>query len=216
MKPGDTIPVAGLNVQVLASAGQVIPRPLTGGGQPNPLCAGFQPKGEDTGENGQSVGNLITFGRFRAVHLGDLTWNKEKDLACPTNKIGTVDLFVVTHHGQPVSNPEVLVHAIQPRVAIMNNGTQKGGQPEAMRVIYTTPGLEDLWQLHFSLFSEGIVSSFDTSLSWKADAVVTSQAVERSYSFTSWPEKPITYILVPSGLKARPAGVASSALTFLN
>ena len=153
VKPGDTISVAGLNVQVLASAGQVIPRPLAGGGQPNPLCAGFQPKGEDTGENGQSVGNLITFGRFRAVHLGDLTWNKEKDLACPTNKIGTVDLFVVTHHGQPVSNPEVLVHAIQPRVAIMNNGTQKGGQPDAMRVIYTTPGLKDLWQLHFSLLS---------------------------------------------------------------
>ncbi len=153
VKPGDTIPVAGLNVQVLASAGQVIPRPLAGGGQPNPLCAGFQPKGEDTGENGQSVGNLITFGRFRAVHLGDLTWNKEKDLACPTNKIGTVDLFVVTHHGQPVSNPEVLVHAIQPRVAIMNNGTRKGGQPDAMRVLYSAPGLEDLWQLHFSQLS---------------------------------------------------------------
>jgi beta-lactamase superfamily II metal-dependent hydrolase len=153
VKPGDTIPIAGLNWQVVASAGQVLQRPLQGAGRPNPLCAGFRAKDEDTTENAQSVGSLITFGRFRALHLGDLTWNKEKDLACPNNKIGTVDLWVVTHHGQPVSNPEVLVHAIQPRVAIMNNGTRKGGQPDAMKVIHSAPGLEDLWQIHFSQLS---------------------------------------------------------------
>jgi hypothetical protein len=96
---------------------------------------------------------MVTFGKFRVVHLGDLTWNKEFDLMCPNNRIGTVDLFVVSHHGQPVSNSEVLVHAIQSRVAILNNGTRKGGQPDAMRIIYSAPGLEDLWQLHFSLLS---------------------------------------------------------------
>ena len=152
-KPGDTIPVAGLNVQVLAAGGQTLPRALQGAGQANPLCSSFRAKEEDPTENAQSVSSLITFGRFRALHLGDLTWNKEKNLACPDNKIGTVDLWVVTHHGQPVSNPEVLVHAIQPRVAIMNNGTRKGGQPDAMKVIYSAPGLEDLWQIHFSLLS---------------------------------------------------------------
>ena len=152
-KPGDKIPVAGLDVQVLAAAGQVIQRPLSGAGQANPLCASFRPKEDDPTENAQSVGNLITFGKFRALHLGDLTWNKEKELACPNNKVGTVDLWVVTHHGQPVSNPEVLVHAIRPRVAIMNNGTRKGGQPDAMKVIHASPGLEDLWQIHFSLLS---------------------------------------------------------------
>ena len=72
---------------------------------------------------------------------------------CPTNRIGTVDLFVVSHHGQAISNSPVLVHALQPRVAIMNNGTRKGGQPDAMKVIYSSPGLEDLWQMHFSLLS---------------------------------------------------------------
>jgi len=153
VKPGDTIPVAGINVRVLSSAGQVIDRPLPGAGQANSLCASFQAKEEDTSENAQSVGSLITFGQFRALHLGDLTWNIEKNLACPSNKIGGVDFWVVSHHGQPVSNPEVLVHAVQPRVAVMNNGTQKGGQPEAMKVIYTAPGLEDLWQLHFSRWS---------------------------------------------------------------
>ena len=72
---------------------------------------------------------------------------------CPTNRVGTVDLFVVSHHGQAISNSEVLVHALRPRVAIMNNGTRKGGQPDAMKVIYSSPGLEDLWQMHFSLLS---------------------------------------------------------------
>jgi hypothetical protein len=47
----------------------------------------------------------------------------------------------------------MLVHAMQPRVAILNNGTRKGGQPDAMKVIFSSPGLEDLWQLHFSLLS---------------------------------------------------------------
>jgi len=50
-----------------------------------------------------------------------------------------------------VSNSEVLVHALQSRVAIMNNGIRKGGTPDTMRIIYSAPGLEDLWQLHFSL-----------------------------------------------------------------
>jgi hypothetical protein len=85
--------------------------------------------------------------------LGDLTWNKEFDLMCPTNRIGTLDLFVLSRHGQASSNSEALVHAIRPRVAIMNNGTRKGGQPDAMRVIHSAPGLEDLWQMHFSLLS---------------------------------------------------------------
>jgi hypothetical protein len=42
------------------------------------------------------------------------------------------------------------VHALQPRVAVMNNGTRKGGTPDAFRVLYESPGLEDLWQLHWS------------------------------------------------------------------
>jgi competence protein ComEC len=152
-KPGDRIPVVGLDVRVVTSAGEVIKAPLPGAGRPNPYCAGFKSQDADKTENAQSVGSHVTFGKFRALHLGDLTWNKEFDLMCPNNRIGAVDLFVVSHHGQPVSNAEVLVHAIQPRVAIMNNGTRKGGQPDAMRIIHSAPGLEDLWQLHFSLLS---------------------------------------------------------------
>jgi competence protein ComEC len=152
-KPGDRIAVAGLDWRVVSSAGNVIKAPLPGAGRPNPYCASFKPQDVDMTENAQSVGSVVTFGKFRVAHLGDLTWNKEFDLMCPVNRIGTVDLFVVSHHGQPISNSGVLVHAIQPRVAIMNNGTRKGGQPDAMKIIHSSPGLEDLWQLHFSMLS---------------------------------------------------------------
>jgi beta-lactamase superfamily II metal-dependent hydrolase len=152
-KPGDRIAFGGVDVRVVASAGQHIGDALPGAGQPNPLCAAHVPKDADASENAQSVGSHFSYGRFRALHLGDLTWNKEYELVCPSNRLGAVDLFVVTHHGQPVSNPPALVHAIAPRVAVMNNGTRKGGQPDAMKVLFSSPGLEDLWQLHFSLLS---------------------------------------------------------------
>jgi beta-lactamase superfamily II metal-dependent hydrolase len=153
VKPGDRIAMSGLDWRIVSSGGEVLKTALPGAGKPNPACASHKPKDPDPSENAQSVGSVVTFGKFRVAHLGDLTWNKEGDLMCPTNRIGTVDLFVVTHHGQPVSNAPALVHAIEPRVAVMNNGTRKGGQPDAMKVIYSAPGLEDLWQLHFSLLS---------------------------------------------------------------
>ena len=152
-KPGDKIELKGLEARVVASAGQMIASPLPGAGNKNPYCATYKPKDPDPSENAQSVGTHFTFGRFRTVHMGDLTWNKESDLMCPSNKLGTVDLFIVSHHGQAISNSEVLVHAIAPRVAIMNNGTRKGGQPDAMKVMHSSPGLEDLWQIHFSQLS---------------------------------------------------------------
>jgi len=152
-KPGDKIEIKGVDARVVASAGQMIASPLPGAGSKNPYCASYKPKDPDPSENAQSVGTHFTFGRFKTVHLGDLTWNKESDLMCPVNRLGTVDLFIVSHHGQAISNSEVLMHAIAPRVAIMNNGTRKGGQPDAMKVMHSSPGLEDLWQIHFSLLS---------------------------------------------------------------
>jgi beta-lactamase superfamily II metal-dependent hydrolase len=151
VKPGDRITVPGLDWRVVSSAGQVLQTNLPGAGRPNPYCAGFKPQDVDKTENAQSVGSYITFGKFRVVHMGDLTWNKEAELMCPNNRLGTTDLLVVAHHGQPVSNADVMVHALRPRVSIINNGTRKGGQPDAMKVILNSPGLEDVYQIHFSL-----------------------------------------------------------------
>jgi competence protein ComEC len=153
-KPGDQLAVKGLDWQLVSSAGEVITKPVAGAGAANPYCADSKPNPDEGGvENSMSVGSVVTFGKFRVAHLGDLTQIKEFPLMCPINRLGTVDLWIVSHHGQPMSNSQVLVHALHPRVAILNNGTRKGGQPSAMKIIYAAPGLEDLWQLHFSLLS---------------------------------------------------------------
>ena len=151
-KPGDKIDMTGMDARVVTSAGQTIKAPLRGAGQPNPYCAAFK-SGDNNAEDPQSVGVHVTFGKFRTVHLGDLTKNKEFELMCPNNRLGTVDVLLGLHHGQASSNSEVMVHALHPRVAIMNNGTRKGGEPDVMKTIHSSPGLEDLWQLHFSTLS---------------------------------------------------------------
>jgi competence protein ComEC len=152
VKPGNKISVAGLDVLVVASAGETIRTALPGAGRANSYCASFKP-GENNAEDPMSVATYVTFGQFRTIHLGDLTRNKEFELMCPNNRIGTVEVLLGLHHGVDSSNSEVLVHALRPRVAIMNNGTRKGGQVEVMKTLHSSPGLEDLWQMHFSQLS---------------------------------------------------------------
>src|ERR1700722_2050640 len=149
VKPGDKIAVAGIEVRVVTAAGATLKTALPGAGAPNPYCASFKP-GENNAEDPMSVGTYITFGKFRTMHLGDITKNKEFELMCPVNRIGTVDAFLGLHHGVDSSNSEVMVHAVHPRVAIINNGTRKGGQPDVMRVLHSSPSLEVLWQINFS------------------------------------------------------------------
>jgi competence protein ComEC len=157
VKPGDEIPFKGMRVQVLASAGEQITAPLPDAGQPNPLCASEPKVPADTSENSRSVGVLITFGKFRFLDLGDLTNLKEMGLVCPNNLIGTVDLYLMTHHGTAHpgtgdgSGARAIVEALHPRVAVMNNGAVKGGHPVAWQMVHDSPGLEDLWQLHYSI-----------------------------------------------------------------
>jgi beta-lactamase superfamily II metal-dependent hydrolase len=151
VKPGDKIPVKGLDITVVSAAGDVIAKPLKGAGAPNPGCAGVQPKPEDKSENARSLGSMIVYGKFRIVDLGDLTWNKENLLACPDNKLGTVDVYLTTHHGIDQSGSPALVQALHPKVAIMNNGAKKGGSASAWQVIHNSPGLQDIWQVHFAV-----------------------------------------------------------------
>ncbi|MBZ5617316.1 MAG: MBL fold metallo-hydrolase [Acidobacteriia bacterium] len=164
VKPGDTIPIKGIDVRVLSAGGDVLAAPLAGAGQPNPECATFQRHDVDTSENARSVGVLITYGDFRMIDLGDLTWNKEFDLVCPANKIGAVDVYLVSHHGMNMSGSPQLVHALHPRVAIMNNGARKGGSPEIWQTIHDSPGLLDLWQLHFAVAGGKEHNSSDTAI----------------------------------------------------
>jgi beta-lactamase superfamily II metal-dependent hydrolase len=153
VKPGDKVRMQGLDVTTVASANQFIRRNLPGGGSRNESCAGVKPKDENAypdPDNGDSAGFVLTYGDFRTIDLGDLTWNGELDMMCPTNRIGTVDLYLTSHHGLEKSGSPALVQALRPRVVVMNNGTRKGGTSEAFAVLQETAGIEDLWQLHWS------------------------------------------------------------------
>jgi len=147
-KPGDVLPIPELHATVVSSAGAVLEHALPGAGQPNPACTSAAPQPVPQIENPRSLGTHLVFGSLRILDLGDLTSDKEALLVCPENKLGTVDLFVVSHHGTATSNSPALVHAIAPRVAVMDNGARKGGSPAVWQTIEASPGLLDLWQLH--------------------------------------------------------------------
>jgi competence protein ComEC len=165
VKPGDAIRVSGLDWRIVTSNGAVLATSLPGAGKPNPACAGLttrQPEGvygisddpkDSATENGRSIGSVVTFGEFRIAMMADLTFNKELELMCPDNPIGTVDVLISSHHGLPISNSPALVYGLRPRVYIMNNGPRKGGQSETMKTVFASPGLEDVWQVHVSDFA---------------------------------------------------------------
>ena len=150
VRAGDGIPIKGLTVRVLTAAGEHIADPLPGAGEANMYCDSEPNAAPDPSENARSLGVLITYGKFRFIDLGDLTKKKELELACLNNLVGKVDLYLVTHHGLDQSNAKAIVWGLHPRVAIMNNGAHKGGNPEAWQTVHDSPGLEDLWQLHYS------------------------------------------------------------------
>jgi beta-lactamase superfamily II metal-dependent hydrolase len=155
VKPGDKIPFAGANVVVVTSAGKTLKTPIAGApgaGMPNAACADFKPRDESRvdPDNHQSIGVVISLGKFRTINLADFTYNREQELMCPNNPIGTVDVYATSHHGIDQSGSPALVHGLRPRVAVMNNSARKGGAVPTMRTLYTSPGLEDVWQLHWA------------------------------------------------------------------
>jgi competence protein ComEC len=152
-RPGDRLPLTGIDWRIVASAGEIIPATmLPGANKPNPECANFKPF-DNNMEDPMSVASYISFGKFHTAHLGDLTRNMEFKLMCPMTRLPPVEVFLGLHHGVESSNSPVMIHALRPRVAIMNNGTRKGGDPATMMSVHTSPGLEDLWQIHFSQLS---------------------------------------------------------------
>jgi competence protein ComEC len=161
VKAGDRIPIKGFDALVVMAGGEAITEPLKGAGQPNPACDttprktwGPNARGvvdnHDTNENSQAVTLLITYGKFRMLDPADLTWNKDRDLFCPVNRVGTVDLYMTANHGIENGNSPVMVNAVRPRVVIADNAPNHGGTPEVFQIIESAPGLEDYWQLNYS------------------------------------------------------------------
>jgi len=150
-KPGMQIPIRGMRVTVLTAAGKDIGQSLPGGGEHNPYCSAQEPRRLDRSENAQSIGVLVSYGKFRMIDLGDLpSWPGEHGLVCPTNLVGHVEVYLTTQHAYAESGAAFLVDALKPIVAIADNGAHKGGVPKAFQVIHHSPGLEGFWDLHFS------------------------------------------------------------------
>jgi beta-lactamase superfamily II metal-dependent hydrolase len=153
VQPGDRIALKGVDVQVVTAGRKFIAKPLKGGGAPNPLCAATpqEPEIERDVEDNNSIGLLYTFGKFRMLDLADLESHYDYKLMCPNNPVGKVDVYHVSIHGQDKGVSPVLAQALGARVAIMGNGPRKGGAPKTWQTLRGAPGLEDVWQVHFSL-----------------------------------------------------------------
>lgn len=148
VKAGDIFELAAqetpLTVKVVTASRELIPND----GAPNPYADRHVAQDDDPSDNAASVSMLMTFGQFKFLGCGDLTWNIEGKLMTPNNPIGQVDLFMVTHHGLPNSNNPALVLAIDPVVAVMCNGPTKGGHPQTIATLKEVKSLKDWYQLH--------------------------------------------------------------------
>ena len=148
--PGNVLPIKGMTATVISEDGNLIAKPLSGAGAPNAYCKDAGAVPADETENARSLGIAIQFGKLKLLDLGDLTKDKEKQLVCPVNKLGKVDIYIVSHHGWSQSSSPVFVDALHARVAIMDNGEMKGGSTPVLQTIRKAPGLETLWQVHYS------------------------------------------------------------------
>jgi competence protein ComEC len=148
---GQKLDIGSMDLEFVSSDGKVLTTPLAGAGQADPLCAGAPRMDRDGGEeNVRSLGVLITFGKTRILYLGDLTWNKEMELLCPANKVGKVDVYFVTGHGMDLSSSPPTA-ALEPLVAVMQNGPVKGGDEAVIKTVDRYPGLEGFWRIHYSV-----------------------------------------------------------------
>lgn len=142
VRPGDTLSLTGADLRFVASNREVV---QPAGASANEHCGGPMAR-DDMGENSRSVGYMLTLGDFNFLDLGDMTVDVQQSAACPVNRLGVVDLLQVPHHGQGVAAE--LLWALEPTVAVSNNGATKGGRTEDLITVQRTPGLEGFWQVH--------------------------------------------------------------------
>jgi competence protein ComEC len=167
-RPGDRLPIPGVDVTVVSSGSQILNTPLPGGGAQNPLCnSNPEIAANDPYENPRSTGILLQFGRFRFLDVGDLSGKPLRGLACPRSLVGPVDVYLVAHHGGWDAADPATLAAFSPVVAIMNNGLTKGGGTATFHSLHHVAGLKDVWQVHASgnkraeNFPPGFIANLD-------------------------------------------------------
>jgi beta-lactamase superfamily II metal-dependent hydrolase len=194
LKPGDTIPLkaaAGtppLKLVCVASNAEV----MSGKSGSNAECAAGVTKAEDTSENGRSVAMMLSWGGFEFLNLADLTWNISQGLICPSNQLGEIDLYQVTHHGGNVNNNPVLLKSLRPTVAVMINGPRKGGHQDTIKWLREVSSLKALYQLHRNVQipnEQNVAAEFIANLEEQPDEAhmisVSVDAAKRSFTVTN-------------------------------
>lgn len=157
LRPGEALtlkPDAGGRPVVLAFVaghGAVHTRP---GAPAHAACASVSPKADDPSDNARSLAFVLAYGSFDFFDAGDLTWNTEAKLVCPANTLPSVDVYQVTHHGLDTSNHPLVLRALAPTVAVMNNGPRKGGSVATVRALKALSSLQALYQLHRNVVTE--------------------------------------------------------------
>ena len=212
-KPGDRIPIQGLETLIVASDQNLLAKPLPGGG-PNSLCADAERKAALSPENQRTVGVLVRYGKFKFLDLIDLDWGKEIELSCPVNKLGTVTVYQTSRHGAfDGAGAPAFLGAIRPQVVVVNNGPRKGmGQadnnakvitPAGQRVapyekvayerIARNPGIEGIWQGHLSLLdpapnhntSPDMIANLEETAACKGNWIKASVARDGKFTVTN-------------------------------
>jgi beta-lactamase superfamily II metal-dependent hydrolase len=194
LKPGDEIVLRQaegsppVKLLCLCAAGEVLPEKP--GAPPNRIADDHKPKPADTTDNAKSLGFLLSYGPFRFLDLGDLTWNIEHKLVSPTDRIGRVDVYQVTHHGLNISNNPVLIQTVKPRVAVFNNGPRKGAHPDVMTALRRVPDIQAIYQLHRNL-TVGAQENTDADLIANPDEKCQGESIKlavapdgKSYTLT--------------------------------
>jgi hypothetical protein len=177
-KAGDVFHIGGMTVTIVMADAKPLAKPLPGAGKDNPSCAGMEGMANNGGEeNARSTASLISYGKARIAAFGDLTWDREKDLFCPVDKVGKVDVYLATHHGTGLSGSPAAVNALAPVVAIVGNSARKGADAARMKTIQASPRIQGVWQLHTTIVSPDV--NVDPAMIANLDA---DQSKDKAYA----------------------------------
>jgi beta-lactamase superfamily II metal-dependent hydrolase len=193
VKPGDKIPLAGVDITVVSANGEVLPNTMKRGFV-NKLCDGAERKPTDNTENSRSTGFLLTYGKFTFLDVGDLTWDREMTLACPANKIGEVSLMQATHHGfsNGQSGAPALIWSLKPQVVVVNNGARKGFSNGGYETLAKIPGIEGIWQGHKGAMNDAdhntkdeMIANLDEGAADKGNWIKASVSSDGKFTVTN-------------------------------